>query len=106
MSTRFATGVQILPPPSPLRRRLGRKLHLLFTPSLTFHGGIEQPQTFLHAQSTLLAPARRYDANDLTSWTKLDIVPRFDSILIRNRLGDGDLQLGRDFGDLLTSARK
>src|SRR5690606_24733767 len=105
VSTRLATGIQILTRPVPLLRGLGGNRQLLLVLPLPFRRALEQAQTFLETELRREPPPRRYDVDHVAGRYELDLVSRFDAVLFGNALGKRDLELAGDSRHRLTLAR-
>src|SRR5512143_388817 len=103
VSTRAATRVELFPrPPAVLRGRHSSPLSVPL--ALSPRRRVEQSKLLGDAQ--WFRGLRSLDTDRISRGYEPNLVPGTNSVPIRDRLGDRDLQLARDFGhEILTIAR-
>ena len=107
MSTRKATGVELLARPAPILGLWKTEFLVLarafVLPCIRFAQQLHLPREVVLDGMRLLFDSPQ--SNDLAGRLKYDLSSRSDPVLHRDGLGDSHLQLARDFAHFLTLAR-
>src|SRR5713226_2844715 len=102
VSTRTATGIELLTRPAP-GDRMRNGLEALLSLQLPLPRIIEEGQLLGFRQGRLLTPDVHTDP--VPGGLPLDLVAGADPVLVGERLGKRDLELARDLRHVLTLAR-